>query len=110
MAKINVLNKEVGLYTYNESDFICLTDIAKYKDSERSDYLIQNWLRNRNTIEFLGIWERINNPNFNTIEFDGFRKRAGLNTFILTAKQWIAKTKAMGIISKSGRYGGTFGY
>ncbi len=77
--KIKVLNKEVGFYTDNKSDFISITDTAKYRDSERSGYLIQNWLRNRNTIEFLGIWERINNPAFNPIEFDGFRKRAGLN-------------------------------
>jgi len=110
MEKIAVLNKEIGLYTENNGDFICITDIAKYKDSERSDYLIQNWLRNRNTIEFLGIWERINNPKFNPIEFDGFKKRAGLNSFILTAKQWIEKTKAIGIISKSGRYGGTYAH
>lgn len=89
MEKIKVLNKEIGIN--KEDDFICLTDIAKYKDPERSDYIIQNWLRNRNTIEFLGIWERINNLNFNPIEFDGIRKQAGLNSFILTAKQWIKK-------------------
>ena len=104
------MNKEIGFCTVNDFDFICMTDIAKYKDSERSDYLIQNWLRNRNTIEFLGIWERINNPQFNPIEFDGFRKKAGLNSFILTAKQWIEKTNAIGIISKSGRYGGTYAH
>ncbi|MBI2546576.1 KilA-N domain-containing protein [Candidatus Woesearchaeota archaeon] len=73
MDKIKVLNKDVSFYKYNEDDFICITDIAKYKDPERSDYVIQNWLRNRNTIEFLGIWERINNPSFNPLEFEGFR-------------------------------------
>lgn len=108
--KITVLNKDVGLYTYNEEDFVCITDIAKYKDSDRSDYVIQNWLRNRNTIEFLGIWERINNSDFNPIEFEGFRKQAGLNSFVLTSKQWIEKTNAKGIISKSGRYGGTYAH
>jgi len=109
MNKITVLNKEIELYTQNEADYICLTDIAKYKD-ERTDDMIKNWLRNRNTIEFLGIWERINNPNFNPVEFDGFRKQAGLNSFVLTAKQWTEKTHAIGIISKSGRYGGTYAH
>ena len=110
MNKITVLDKEVELYTLNKEDYICLTDIAKYKDPHRSDYIIQNWLRNRNVIEYLGLWETINNSNFNPIEFDGFRKLAGLNSFILTAKQWIEKTKAIGIISKSGRYGGTYAH
>ena len=81
-----------------------------YKDAQRTDYLILNWLRNRNTIEFLGIWEHLNNPGFNPIEFDGIKKQAGLNSFILTAKQWIVKTGAIGIISKAGRYGGTYAH
>ena len=72
MAKINVLNKDVAVFSRNEQDYICLTDMAKYKDSKRSDYIIQNWLRNRSTIEFLGIWEHLNNPDFNPIEFDVF--------------------------------------
>lgn len=110
MEKINVLSKEITFYQQNEQDYICITDIARYKDEERTDYIIQNWLRNRNTIEFLGIWERLNNPDFNPIEFDGFRKKAGLNSFILTAKQWIEKTHAVGLISKSGRYGGTYAH
>ena len=110
MEKIKLFDKEVNFYVYNEQDYICLTDIARYKDPERSDYVIQNWLRNRNTIEFLGVWERINNPNFNSIEFDGIRKQAGLNSFILTSKQWVEKTNAIGIISKPGRYGGTFAH
>ena len=110
MNKIKVLNKEVGFYRNNENEYICITDIAMYKDSERSDYIIQNWLRSRTTIEFLGIWERINNSHFNPIEFDVFRKQAGLNSFSLTAKRWIEKTNAKGIISKSGRYGGTFAH
>lgn len=110
MAKINVLDKDITLYSQNEEDYICLTDMARYKDPERTDYIIQNWLRNRTTIEFLGIWEQLNNPNFKPIEFDGFRKQAGLNSFVLTAKQWIEKTGAIGLVSKSGRYGGTYAH
>ncbi|HBV98436.1 MAG: DNA-binding protein [Peptococcaceae bacterium BICA1-7] len=110
MAKINVMNKEISFYAVNEDDYICITDIARYKDEERTDYIIQNWLRNRNTIEFLGIWEQLNNPDFKPIEFEGFRKQAGLNSFVLTAKKWTEKTNAIGIISKSGRYGGTYAH
>ncbi len=110
MAKINVLNKEIALYTRNEEDYICITDIARYKNSDRTDDLIRNWLRNRNTIEFLGIWEHLNNPDFKPVEFDGFKKQAGLNSFTLTPKQWIEKTNAIGILSKSGRYGGTYAH
>ncbi len=110
MAKINVLDREVAVVVRNDEDYICITDIARYKDPERTDYLIQNWLRNRNTIEFLGIWEQLNNPDFNPIEFDGIRKQAGLHSFILTARQWIEKTRARGIIARPGRYGGTFAH
>jgi hypothetical protein len=110
MAKINVLDKEIALYTFNEDDYICITDIAKFKKEDGSDDLIRNWLRNRNTIEFLGIWEQLNNPDFKPVEFDGFRKLAGLNSFTLTPKQWIESTNAKGIISKSGRYGGTYAH
>ena len=110
MKKLDVKGKEILVYSKGEKDFICITDIARYKDSQRTDYIIQNWLRNRNTIEFLGIWEQINNPDFKPIEFDGFRKQAGLNSFTLTAKQWIEKTNAIGLVSKSGRYGGTFAH
>lgn len=110
MAKINVLNNEIAVYSQNDEDYICITDIARYKNSDRTDDLIRNWLRNRNTIEFLGIWEQLNNPNFNPVEFDGFRKLAGLNSFTLTPSQWIEKTNAVGIISKPGRYGGTYAH
>ncbi|MCX5656529.1 MAG: KilA-N domain-containing protein [Planctomycetota bacterium] len=110
MAKIKVLSKEITIQTRGEEDYISLTDIARYKDAERTDYIIQNWLRNRNTIEFLGIWEQLNNSGFNPIEFDGIRKQAGLNSFILTAKRWIAATNAIGLISKAGRYGGTYAH
>jgi hypothetical protein len=108
--KIDVLDREVRLTGVNDQDYVCLTDIARYKDAERSDYLISNWLRNRNTIEFLGLWEQINNPEFNSIEFDGIKKQAGLNSFILTAKQWIERTRAIGIQAKAGRYGGTYAH
>ena len=110
MAKIEVLSKEVTVYTQNDADYICITDIAKYKNAEGTDDLIRNWLRNRNTIEFLGIWEQLNNPDFKPVEFDGFRKQAGLNSFTLTPKQWIEKTGAVGLVSKAGRYGGTYAH
>lgn len=103
--KIEVLSRGVRLAGVNEQDYLCLTDIARYKDATASDDLIRNWLRNRNTIEFLGIWEHINNPGFNPVEFDGFKKQAGLNSFTLTPKQWIERTGAIGIQSKAGRYG-----
>ncbi|MGD0137503.1 MAG: KilA-N domain-containing protein [Tepidisphaeraceae bacterium] len=110
MSKIKVLSREVTVLSVKGEDYICLTDIARYKNQEGTDDLIRNWLRNRNTIEFLGIWEHLNNPGFNPVEFDGFRKQAGLNSFTLTPKQWIEKTGAIGIISKAGRYGGTYAH
>ena len=85
MNKLTVKGTNISIDT---DEYISLTDIAKHKDSSRTDYLISNWLRNRNTIEFLGIWEQIHNENFNPIEFDGFRNNAGLNSFVLTVKQW----------------------
>jgi hypothetical protein len=108
--KIEVLSREVRLIGVHDQDYVCLTDIARYKDAERTDYLIFNWLRNRNTIEFLGLWEQINNPVFNPIEFDGIKKQSGLNSFVLTAKQWTERTGAIGIQSKAGRYGGTYAH
>ncbi|MCF7850004.1 MAG: KilA-N domain-containing protein [Kiritimatiellales bacterium] len=94
----------------HEDDYICITDIARYQEPERTDHVIQNWMRNRNTIEFLGIWEKLNNPGFKPLEFEGFKKQAGLNSFVLTPTQWITATGAIGIISKRGRYGGTFAH
>ena len=94
----------------NDEGYISLTDIARYKDSNRTDYIISNWFRNRDTLEYLGIWEEIHNPDFNPIEFDGIKKEAGLNSFIITAKQWCEKTKSIGIKSKTGRYGGTYAH
>jgi hypothetical protein len=108
--KIDVQGREVVINTVNNEDYISITDIAKYKDEERTDYIIQNWLRNRNTIEFLGIWEKLNNPDFNPIEFDGLRNQAGLNSFVLTSRKWIEATNAIGIVSKPGRYGGTYAH
>src|SRR6266568_2247446 len=107
---INVKGSEIAVYHKERDDYISLTDIARHRDAERTDYIIQNWLRNRNTIEFLGIWEQLNNPDFKPIEFDGFRKQAGLNSFVLTAKRWIEKTGAIGLVSKAGRYGGTYAH
>ncbi len=110
MAKIKVKGSEIAIYRQNENDFICLTDIARHKEPERTDHLIQNWMRNRNTIEFIGIWEQLNNPDFKPLEFEGFRKQAGLNSFVLTPTQWIRTTNAIGIVSKRGRYGGTYAH
>jgi len=106
--KLQVLEQEIGIESRGDIEYICITDIAKFKNADRTDIIIGNWLRNRNTIEFLGIWEQLHNPNFKPIEFDGFKKSAGLNSFTLTPKQWIEKTAAIGIISKAGRYGGTY--
>lgn len=108
--KLTVQGAEVKVLTQADDDFISLTDIARFRDADRTDYLVQNWLRNRNTIEFLGIWERLNNPDFNSIEFDGFRNKAGLNSFVLTPKQWIERTRAVGMVSRAGRYGGTYAH
>jgi len=108
--KIQVLNTEVTVQSMQQEDYISLTDIARHKNQDRSDDLVRNWLRNRNTVEFLGIWESLNNPDFNSVEFDGFRIQAGLNSFTLTPKQWIQKTCAIGIVSKAGRYGGTYAH
>jgi KilA-N domain len=108
--KIEVKGTEIVVYSKNTDDYISLTDIARHRDSERSDYILQNWLRNYSTIEFIGLWERIHNPIFNSIEFDGIKNLAGSNSFSLTPKRWIESTNAIGIISKAGRYGGTFAH
>ncbi len=108
--KIEVKGTLITISSKDKDDYICLTDIARYKDEKRTDYIIQNWLRNRHTIEYLGIWEKLYNPNFNPIEFEGFRNRAGLNSFVLTSKQWIEKTNAIGLTAKAGRYGGTYAH
>jgi KilA-N domain len=108
---INVQGTEIiVLSENNKDDYISLTGIARYRDSERSDYILQNWLRNRSTIEFVGLWEQFNNPNFNSIEFDGIKNQAGANSFSLTPKRWIDATNAIGLISKAGKYGGTYAH
>jgi len=109
MAKINVQQTEVTILKINEDDYISLTDLAKYKTDDTSA-VIGNWMRNRNTIEYLGIWETLYNPNFKPLEFEGFRKDAGLNAFTMSPQKWIDSTNAKGILSKSGRYGGTFAH
>ncbi len=110
MAKINVLKNDITILKISEDDFVSLTDIARYRDMERSDYILQNWMRNRSTIEFIGLWEIFNNPDFNSIEFDGIKNLSGSNSFALTPKRWIETTNAKGIISKTGRYGGTYAH
>lgn len=107
MAKIQVLDTEISVV---QDEYISLTDIAKYKNSQDANEIIRNWLRNRNTIEFLGIWERIHNDNFKPVEFDGFRKEAGLNSFTLSTQKWVETTNAIGLVAKSGRYGGTYAH
>ena len=108
--KISVQGLDIILYQNNNEDFISLTDIARHKDAEHTDDIVKNWMRNRNTIELLGFWETIYNPKFKPVEFDGFRKQSGLNSFVMTPKRWIEDTNAIGIVSKSGRYGGTFAH
>lgn len=102
---------EIQIYTEDfKNDYISLTDIAKYKNEDDPRFVIQNWLRNRNTLEYIGLWEILNNPNFNRVQFDTFKSEAGLNRFTMTPTKWIESTYAIGIISKSGRYGGTYAH
>ncbi len=109
MSKIVVDNTSITVLRFKESDFISLTGIAKRKTDEPSA-VIGNWIRNRNTIEYLGIWETLYNPDFKLLEFEGFRKEAGLNAFTLSPLKWVITTNAAGICVKSGRYGGTFAH
>ena len=109
MAKINVQQTDVTILKINEDDYISLTDIAKFK-SDDPTAVIANWMRNRNTIEYLGIWETLYNPDFKPLEFEGFRNEAGLNAFTMSPQKWIEATNAKGMISKSGRYGGSFAH
>ncbi len=108
--EIEVKGIQISVYKHNKSDYISLSSIAKYRDQKRTDYIIQNWLKTRSTIELLGIWEKMYNPFFNSIEFDGIRMQSGLNSFILTPKRWIQSTNSIGIISKQGKLGGTFAH
>lgn len=108
MAKIKVQETEITTISYEEKDYISLTDMVK--PIENGLALIEKWLRNKNTIEFLGIWEEMYNPIFNSLEFEGIKNEAGLNRFVMSVKQWIEKTNAIGIIAKAGRYGGTYAH
>lgn len=108
MAKILVQNTEITIVSINDKDYISLTDMVR--NIENGLALIEKWLRNKNTIEFLGIWESMYNPGFNSPEFEGIKNAAGLNRFILSVKQWVEKTHSRGIIAKAGRYGGTYAH
>ena len=111
MAKKNeIVVKDTIVKTVRKGDvdYICMTDIAKMKNAIDPNGVVANWMRNRNTVEFLGIWETLYNPNFNPLEFEGIRKNAGLNAFTLSPTRWVELTNAMGIISQAGRYGGTY--
>ena len=103
----------ISIQVYTEdfkNDFISLTDIAQKRENEYPGFVIQNWMRNKNTIEFLGLWESIHNPDFNYLEFEVIKKEAGFNGFVMTPKRWIETTNAIGIVSKQGRYANTFAH
>jgi hypothetical protein len=103
---INVEGLEIVTFIQNDSDYISLTDIARHKNSLFPADVIKNWMRTRSTIDFLGLWEKLHNPTFKLVEFDQFKNEAGANSFVLPPQKWIEKTDAIGLISKSGRYGG----
>lgn len=107
VKKMNVENTEITIISVNDEDYISLTDMLKAKDG---DFFISDWLRNRNTVEFLGIWERIYNPDFNYGEYAAIRSQAGLNSYKISVKEWAAKTNAIGLMAKAGRYGGTYAH
>ena len=108
MSKINIEGSEISVIAIGDRDYISLTDMVR--NIENGSALIEKWLRNKNTIEFLGIWEDMYNPNFNSPEFEGIKIEAGLNRFILSVKQWVKKTNSIGIVAKAGRYGGTYAH
>ena len=113
IKKEEITAKGFSIQVYTEdfkNDYISLTDIARYKNQHEPKDVVKNWLRVRDTIEFLGLWETINNPNFKGVEFDSFRKEAGANSFTLSPQRWVESTKAIGIVSRSGRGGGTFAH
>jgi hypothetical protein len=110
-GKITAQGTEIMVLSHGtDDDYISLTDIARYKNSEDPNGVVANWLRNRNTVEFLGVWEQLYNPNFKPLEFEGFRKQAGLNAFTLSPMKWVNATNAVGITVKAGRGGGTFAH
>jgi hypothetical protein len=107
---LKIDEKEINLFSENKGDYISLTDMAKFKNAEMTGLVISHWLSTRYTIEFMGLWETLNNKNFNVTEFSNIRNESGSNGFVLTSKQWTEKTGATGLISKPGRYGGTFAH
>ena len=107
VTNIDVKDTTVRTIKHEGEDFVCITDIARQKNSGDPNGVIANWMRNRNTIEFLGIWEQLFNPSFNPLEFEGFRKEAGLNAFTMSPSRWIEATNAKGLVAMVGRYGGT---
>ena len=107
---ITVQNININIKNLNKSEYISLTDIARSKNADEPKDVVKNWLRNKNTLEFLGLWEQINNDNFKGVEFDSFKKESGLNSFTLSPSKWCEKTNAIGIFTKSGRYGGTYAH
>ena len=107
---INANGIDIRVSSTNASDYISLTDIARKRNPEFPADVVKNWMRSRSTIEFIGLWEQLNNPDFKLVEFDQFKQEAGSNAFVLTPQKWISATNAIGIISKSGRYGGTFAH
>jgi hypothetical protein len=109
-SKIIVQETEIALIDKAEGNYMSITDIAKYRNRDEPFSVINNWMRSRSTIEFLGLWEKLNNPDFKPIEFERFRNEAGSNYFVLSPQKWINSTNASGIVSKSGRYGGTFAH
>ena len=108
--KLEAVGYKIELQSQQSGDFISLTDIAKYKTKENPGYVIQNWMRNRNTVRFLGLWESLHNTQFNYLEFEAIEKESGLNSFVLTPKRWIEMTAAIGITTKQGRYASTFAH
>ncbi|RPJ79482.1 MAG: KilA-N domain-containing protein, partial [Deltaproteobacteria bacterium] len=108
--KIDVQGKEITIIIKEQKDYISLTDIAKYKNKEAPADIVKNWMRSRSTIDFLGLWERLNNPDFKLVEFDQFKNQAGANYFVLSPQKWIQATNAAGMISRSGKNGGTFAH
>ena len=111
MAKMKVMQQEIGIVKIDDRDYISITDIAKTKeDGSRAADIIKNWLRNRSTLEFIGTWELLHNPGFKVVEFDHFRISAGLHSFVLSPGKWIERTHAVGIAVRAGRYGGTYAH
>jgi len=108
--KIDVKGIEITIFQKEKNEYLALTDIARYKNPHEPKDVVKNWMRSKNTIEFLGLWEGLNNPDFKGVEFDHFKNEAGYNSFTLSPQRWIEKTNAAGIISKSGRYGGTYAH